>query len=137
MKVTIFTDGGARGNPGKAAAAVVVKDESGQIIYRKGKYLGISTNNEAEYQGVILSTEWLLEQKEFEITHIQWKLDSKLVVEQLNRTWKIKEARLAALAQIIWSGLAQVQAQYSFGHVPRAENKDADALVNATLDQVG
>ncbi len=134
MKLKIFTDGGARGNPGPAAVGVVVfKDE--KIIHSDSLYLGVATNNEAEYQGFLHSVRWVVEQKS-ELEQVSWYLDSKLVVEQLNKKWKIKEPRLQVYAQEIWKLLSTVSCSYSISHVGRAQNAEADALVNQALDAV-
>lgn len=130
----IHTDGGARGNPGPAAAGVVVFHDS-QVIAQAGKYLGNQTNNEAEYQAVLLALTLLPELLATHHPHqVIWKLDSMLVVQQLNRGWKIKEDRLRQLAQQIWQQLAQHQTPSTFTYVPRAQNAVADAVVNQTLD---
>jgi ribonuclease HI len=134
----VFTDGGSRANPGPAASAFCVFDEKGTLLHTQGRFLGTATNNEAEYDGFLTSLEWLLnvqQQTNAEAPReIVWKLDSKLVVEQLNRRWKIKEARLAAHAQHIWQLLKTLTIPWSITHVLRAENAAADAEVNRVLD---
>jgi len=133
-KIFINTDGGSRGNPGMAGVGVSVSDEQGEILHEECRFLGVRTNNEAEYQAVIDSLEWLLK-SELKPTVITWRLDSMLVVEQLNRHWKIKEARLQELANTCWKLLAQVKANCSFTYIPRAENARADSLANQAMDQ--
>lgn len=134
MNVTIFTDGGSRGNPGAAAIGVVVKDGE-NTLFEMGKTIGVATNNDAEYQAFLASLNWLSQQNEFQITRVTWKLDSKLVVEQLNRHWKIKEPRIQTYAQECWKKLQSLPFSYSINHVLRHENKRADFLVNQALDQ--
>lgn len=135
MEITIFTDGGSRGNPGLAGIGVVVMHGS-KIIFEQGKTIGIATNNDAEYQAFLLSLKWLLKEKAVQgITQITWKLDSKLVVEQLNRKWKIKEPRIREYAQKCWQILAELSVPFKIQHVLREENKHADMLVNQALDQ--
>lgn len=135
MELQIFTDGGSRGNPGPAAIGVVVKNQENQVVYELGKTIGIGTNNEAEYQAFIQSLEWLTSlEAQSSITKIIWKLDSKLVVEQLNKHWKIKEPRMLAYAQSCWKQLSTLLCSYSITHIPREENAAADALVNQALD---
>ena len=137
MTVKIFTDGGSRGNPGNAACGFVVFGSSADPIYSQGDFLGVGTNNEAEYQGFAKSLDWLLSTKDLDLTQatqIIWHLDSKLVVEQLLKRWKIKEPRLQEFATQIWLKLAQLPCEYSLTHVPRAQNALADAVVNKTLD---
>lgn len=135
MNVIIHTDGGARGNPGPAGIGVFVTDDQGNQVFAEGKYLGVSTNNEAEYSAFDASLDWLLRYvQEHNIEKTVWKLDSMLVVEQLNKKWKIKEPRLHVFAQKIWQKLAQLPCAYSITHVRREENKEADLLVNQALD---
>lgn len=133
--LTLFTDGGARGNPGPAACGVYVVDQTGEVVFQTGKVIGESTNNEAEYQAFLLSLEWLGEYvSDHTLTSVEWKLDSMLVVKQLLREWKLKEARMAALATECWARLAKLPFSYRITHVPRELNRHADALVNAALD---
>lgn len=136
MQLVVFTDGGSRGNPGKAACAFVAQSNDA-TVHQEAKALGVMTNNEAEYHGFLLSLEWLKKsgtnQPDLSIV---WKLDSKLVVEQLNRRWKIKEPRMRALADECWLVLASLPHPFTITHVPREENAFADALLNQTLDQL-
>ena len=133
-KIFINTDGGSRGNPGHAGVGVSVSNEKGEILHEECRYLGVRTNNEAEYQAVIDSLNWLLNSK-ISITDITWRLDSMLVVEQLSRRWKIKEARLRELAETCWALLSQLGVKHNFMYVPRAENARADLLANQAMDQ--
>ena len=136
MTLTINTDGGSRGNPGQAAIGVVIFQD-GKVITDLKKAIGVATNNEAEYQAVLFSLEWLADNvSDLSPTTIIWKLDSKLVVEQLLKNWKIKEPRMKDLAERCWTALATLPCSYTFQHVPRAENKEADALVNQALDAI-
>lgn len=131
----IFTDGGSRGNPGPAAVGVFVSDEAGTVVYEQASYLGISTNNEAEYEAFLASLKWLQAlTPDRRPNKVIWQLDSKLVVEQLNRNWKIKEDRLRQKAQNCWQLLEMLAIPYSIVHVVREKNKDADRLVNQALD---
>lgn len=95
----IFTDGGARGNPGPAAAGFLIKDEKGKTLIEKGEYLGEATNNVAEYQGAIKALEWLVANQEVIAgrERIDFFLDSQLVVNQLNGIFKVKNAGLRSL----------------------------------------
>ncbi len=135
MILTIHTDGGSRGNPGKAAYGVVVLKNS-EVIAEIKQTIGVATNNEAEYSAFFASLEWVFTQENrSEFEKIEWKLDSKLVIEQLNKKWKIKEPRMLQLASKCWSLLAQLPCPYSISYVPRAENAAADSLVNQALDE--
>lgn len=134
--LTIFTDGGSRGNPGAAAVGVTVQDQTGAIVWETGQTIGVGTNNEAEYLAIKTSLEWLQTwDQTASLLSITWKLDSKLVVEQLSRRWKIKEPRMLVFAQQCWQLFDQLPCPYTLVHIPREQNKRADALVNQALDQ--
>lgn len=142
-EVQLFTDGGSRGNPGPAAIGVYaqLKTEAGEVPLPEltsNFYLGTSTNNEAEYEAFLKSAIAVAEYvKNHQVDFIRWRLDSKLVVEQLNKNWKIKEDRLRLKAQEIWQILNTLAVPYSIAHVPREQNKEADRLVNEALDAQG
>lgn len=138
MILRIFTDGGARGNPGPAGIGVHIEDAQGSTRFDIGIAIGVATNNEAEYQAFLEALRWLGEhvdalKNEGEVT-LQFLLDSKLVVEQLSKRWKIKEPRMLVLAQRCWTILGQLNVPYSISHIPREQNAQADALVNQALD---
>lgn len=130
----INTDGGSRGNPGKSACAFVVVDESANLVFQQGLFLGIKTNNEAEYLGVLSSLKWL-KTASFLPSQLVYRLDSKLVVEQLSGRWKIKDARMKILCQECLALLKELALPVEFIHVPREDNVLADALVNQVLDE--
>lgn len=137
MELLIFTDGGSRGNPGPSAiGGVVYKDrKDGDVAYEFSTFLGTGTNNEAEYTALLESIKWVTSQVEsLSLTNCTWHLDSKLVVEQINKNWKIKEPRMRVFAQQCWDLLSSMQCSYKVVYVPRAENAAADALVNQALD---
>ena len=131
MSVVIYTDGGARGNPGPAGAGVVIRNNS-TVIAQIKKYLGpVQTNNWAEYEAVVLA---LTKAKEIGLTgDIDFRLDSKLVVEQLLGNWKIKEPTLKPQVAKVRALLADF-GTVDFTYVPREENKEADRLVNEAID---
>jgi len=129
-KLKIYTDGGARGNPGPAACAAVLKDPSGRIVSRQSQYLNRTTNNQAEYRGVLLGLNLA---KKFGAQEIDFYLDSQLVVNQLNLEYKVKDLALQSVFVKIWNlglGFKKIR----FHHIPREENKEADQLVNQELD---
>lgn len=132
MAISIYTDGGARGNPGKAAAAYVAFNE-GKLIKKGAKFLGIKTNNEAEYEAVILALEWLTS-NETE-TEVFFHLDSELVVNQVTGEYKVKSPHLKDLLTKVQALLKKKDFKYSFKSIARAKNAVADALVNETLDE--
>lgn len=130
MKLTTFTDGGARNNPGPAALGVVIKDEAGNVVAAYGEYLGHQTNNYAEYMAIISA---LKKAKELGATEVECIADSKLVVEQLNRRWKVKEPTLQKLFVEAWNAIQKFQ-KVHIKHTLRAGNTEADAEVNKVLD---
>ena len=131
MKLTINTDGGARGNPGPAGIGVVIKDQSGKILKEYGKYIGERTNNEAEYEAVISALE---SAKEFEPRMIEFRLDSELVNRQINGIYKVKEKRMQELYMKVRDLLIHFK-NINFFHVPREQNREADRLVNEAIDK--
>jgi len=133
-KIIVFTDGGSRGNPGPAGIGVYITDEFGQEIYREHKFLGIKTNNESEYLALNLALNYLKKELKKSIALV-FKLDSKLVVEQMNKNWQIKEDRLRTLAEENWKLLSSLpHSTCEIKHIPRAENKVADMLANQAMD---
>lgn len=127
------TDGGARGNPGPAAIGVVLENEQGKVVREFGCYLGEATNNQAEYQALLAG---LGEAKKLGATEVRCYLDSELVVKQLKQEYKVKDKELAPLFVRVWN-LAQHFKNVSYRHVPREQNRRADALVNSALDEHG
>lgn len=130
-KIIIYTDGGSRGNPGKSAIGVVIKDRT------YSKYLGIKTNNEAEYEAIIFALKkikQILGNKKSKEMELEIRFDSKLVANQLNGNYKIKEQRLYPLFIEIWN-LKQDFKKVEFKNISRQENKLADKLVNLELNK--
>lgn len=126
----LFTDGGARGNPGPAGAGVVLKDEEGNVVVSLGKYLNRCTNNEAEYSALLLGLETALENQ---VESVECYLDSELVVKQLNGEYKVKNARLSPL----YNKAKVMEKQFdsiNYIHVKRDKNAEADFLVNQAID---
>jgi len=131
-KLIIYTDGGARGNPGPAAVGVVIYNEQNELVNKFSKFINQTTNNQAEYQAIIYALEIA---KRLKAEIIDFYLDSELVVQQLNRKFKIKDKGLASLFIKIWN-YSQSFKQVAFHHIPREKNKEADRLVNQILDQI-
>lgn len=130
MKVIIYTDGGSRGNPGPAATGIVIKDHHQNIVASYGEYLGIQTNNYAEYKAIISA---LHKAKILGATSVECLADSKLVIEQLSGHWKVKEPSIQKLFLEAWNALHQFES-YSLKHIMREKNTEADSEVNKTLD---
>ncbi len=136
MKLIIHTDGGARGNPGPAAVGVVIQQEE-KILAQFGKRIGKTTNNVAEYTGVIEALTWLKENPMNQLTDqpiIQFFLDSNLVVNQLNGTFKIKDTNLRLLLSKIRTLEQEINGEIYYTYIPREQNTQADLLVNGALD---
>lgn len=128
----IYCDGGARGNPGPAASAFVVVNNKGEIIFKKGKYLGVATNNVAEYFGVLLALEWVFKNNITMPTTLI--LDSQLIVNQLNGIYKIRDKKLIHLSQKVKEKERTLPVKIFYRLVPRRQNQTADFLVNKILD---
>lgn len=134
MKITqvkLFTDGGARGNPGPAGVGAVITDMDGKLIAAKKKFLGVATNNQAEYQALLLG---LVEAKKIGAREVECYLDSELTVKQMRREYKVKNPGLASLFVKVWNLLPDFK-KVSFHHVPREKNKLADQLANEAMDE--
>lgn len=128
-KVTIHTDGGARGNPGPAGIGVVLEYEGKKLTFKK--YIGPATNNQAEYQAVILG---LQVAKEIGAVEVDVFLDSELVQQQLSGRYKVKNAELGVLFVKAWN-LSMAFKKVKYTHIYREDNKLADKLVNQAIDE--
>lgn len=130
-KIVVYADGGSRGNPGPAAIGVVV----GTREY--GEYLGRQTNNQAEYYALIFALKKLKQlvgKKRARETEVEIRMDSELVTKQMNGRYKIIEPELQPLFLEVWNLKIDFK-RIDFVHVPRGENKGADAVVNRILDE--
>jgi ribonuclease HI len=134
-QIFVFTDGGARGNPGPAAIGIVIKDERGKVLAQFGKSIGKTTNNVAEYQAVIEALKWIKNSIQYSVSSIQVFLDSKLIVNQLNGYYKIKNGNLRNLIIEVRKLEREVGGNISYKLIPRGRNRLADFLVNQTLDR--
>jgi probable phosphoglycerate mutase len=134
MDLVIYTDGASRGNPGEASYGYIIYARGGEILRQEGKVLGITTNNVAEYTGVLAAYQYIAKKwaKE-DLLKIELRADSRLVIEQLAGRFKIKSPHLLE----IFKKIKQIEAQLgviTYKHVPRAENFIADRLANQALD---
>lgn len=134
MQLFVFCDGGARGNPGPAAIGFVVKGDSGKIFKKCGKFIGRSTNNVAEYQAVIEALKWIKASIQHPVSNLQFFLDSRLVVNQLNGLFKIKDNKLRQLIVKVRQLEQEAGGNVSYHLIERSKNQEADQLVNETLD---
>lgn len=138
MQYTLYADGGARGNPGPAGAGAVVFDAIGKRVVEVSDYLGEATNNVAEYEAVLRGLKALLDL--FGDTHLKEaqvavRMDSKLVIEQMKGSYRVKHPNLIPRHLEIKNLLARHFGVVSFEHVPREKNKDADELANRAMDK--
>ena len=130
MKVVVHVDGGARGNPGPAAAAAVVSAPDGSVLDTASELLGETTNNVAEYRGLLLGLE---RARALGATAVDVFNDSELVAHQVNGRYKVKHPDMRPLHAAAIQALARFD-RWSIRSVPRAQNAAADALVNQALD---
>jgi ribonuclease HI len=131
MDATLFADGGSRGNPGPAASGAVLLDPGGELVEEIGAYLGVATNNVAEWTALVLGLEAAAKRG---IRRLAVRLDSELVVKQLSGEYRVKHAGLQPYyrrARQLIRGFTEVDVR----HIPRKENALADRLVNRVLDQ--
>ncbi len=129
--LVIYTDGGARGNPGPAGAGVAIMSPKGEVIATHKKYLGEATNNVAEYSAVVLALE---KAKELGPETIDFYLDSELIVKQIKGEYKVKNVALGKLFVKVYN-LKHNFKKVTFSHVRREKNKLADKLVNDAIDE--
>lgn len=130
QRLVLRTDGASRGNPGPAAAGVVVETEAGQDVARGRRFLGRMTNNQAEYRALILGLTAIARYQPSSVTVC---MDSELVVRQINGDYRVKDETLRPLFETVLA-LARALPEVRFVHVPRAQNRLADQLANEALD---
>jgi ribonuclease HI len=130
VKLVVHVDGGARGNPGPAAAAAVLSTPDGDVLDEAHELLGVVTNNVAEYRGLLLG---LRRARELGADEVEVVNDSELVARQINGQYKVKHADMKPLHAEATQALAAFR-RWSVRSVPRAQNAAADALVNQALD---
>lgn len=138
MHFTLYADGGSRGNPGPAGAGAVVFDQSGKRVLEVAEYLGVATNNIAEYEAVLRGLTMLRDlypEGYFATFPVSVKMDSKLVIEQLKGAYKVKHPNLIPRYLELKNLIARSFPNIEYIHVPRAQNADADALANQAMDK--
>jgi ribonuclease HI len=134
-KVIVYTDGGARGNPGPAGIGVVIQDEAGKTLHESSAYIGETTNNVAEYEALIRALEDLqMFGDKLREMQVEIRMDSELVVRQMSGVYKVKEPTL----KVLFGKAAAIKMErvpnLLFTHVRREKNKRADELVNQAID---
>ncbi len=130
MKVVVHVDGGARGNPGPAAAGAVISTPEGDVLDEASEAIGVATNNVAEYRGLLLG---LGRARELGAGEVEVVNDSELVQKQVNGLYKVKHPDMKPLHAAAMQALQDFE-RWTMRSVPRAQNADADALVNQALD---
>jgi ribonuclease HI len=130
VRVVVHVDGGARGNPGPAAAAAVLSTPAGEVLDGAHERLGVATNNVAEYRGLLLG---LARARELGADEVEVVNDSELVAKQVNGQYKVKHPDMRPLYEQALKALGAFE-RWSIRSVPRAQNAQADALVNEALD---
>jgi ribonuclease HI len=128
----LFTDGGARGNPGPSACACVIYTDSNEVLDMNGKYLDTSTNNFAEYSGLLIGLDLALKN---DIEELSCFLDSELVVKQIKGLYKVSNPEMKKLYNKVMEKVSKFK-KIDFNHIERSKNKFADKLVNIILDAV-
>jgi ribonuclease HI len=133
----VYTDGASRGNPGLSGAGIVILDESGNIISEEKQFLGVMTNNAAEYSALILSLEAIrkLKHKETQIPAVRFYSDSQLMVNQITGKFKVKDLQLSKFHKEFLTTVKKMNLEFSAIHIPRNENKLADKLANKAIDE--
>jgi ribonuclease HI len=133
VRARLFTDGGARGNPGPAAYAYVLEDEDGTVLAAKAETIGVATNNVAEYGGLVAGLEKAIE---LGLTGVEVVSDSELMVKQMRGEYRVKNEALRELSMRA-GRLARQLGKVEYRHVRREQNELADRLVNEALDAGG
>ena len=131
MTAQLFTDGGARGNPGPAAYGFVIEADDGTVLASKGEAIGVATNNVAEYSGLIAGLQQAIE---LGLTELEVVSDSELMVKQMRGEYRVRNDALRGLS-VEAGRLARELGRVEYRHVKRAHNELADALVNEALDE--
>ena len=130
MKVVVHVDGGARGNPGPAAAGAVISTPDGSVLDEAAEAIGSATNNVAEYRGLLLG---LQRARDLGASEVEVVNDSELVARQVSGRYKVKHPDMKPLHAAAMQALSNFE-RWSIRSVPRAQNAEADALVNQALD---
>ena len=136
QKVVIYTDGGARGNPGPAGAGAVVYSGKKKVA-DVSEFLGIRTNNWAEYEALILALEAAREALGSPVGEVAVRMDSELIIRQMNGQYKVKHPDLKEKYQRVKRLITESFPGITFSHVPREKNKEADKLANDAMDRGG
>jgi len=130
-RAILYADGACRGNPGPAGSGAALLNEEGDVVAETTRHLGHGTNNVAEYTALIIGLE---EARRHDVEELEVRMDSKLVVEQMNGRWKVRDPKLRPLATQAGALLARFP-KWRIRHIPREQNAVADALANRAIDE--
>jgi ribonuclease HI len=130
-ELVIYTDGACRGNPGEGGAGVVFEDGEGKEVTTIQRYLGLVTNNVAEYRALLIALEVA---QEFNAKRIRLFLDSELVVKQIKGEYRVKNSNIKPLYEVVKAAISAFE-EVQITHIPRDKNKRADLLANAAIDE--
>ncbi len=131
MTIVAYTDGASRGNPGESGIGVILKDEAGTILFQASGYIGVATNNVAEYQALLVC---LKKARELRCTKLVVHSDSELMVRQLSGKYRVKDKKLQSYFREAHSLLKDSPFTFEIVHVAREGNRDADDLANQGID---
>ncbi len=135
MNITVYTDGGSRGNPGHSGYGLVIYSDSQKILFQESKYLGIKTNNEAEYSGLIGALDWLSKNQDSKFSKINFYSDSQLMIRQIQGKYKVKAPNLKPFFQKAQELINSIKIPIIFQDVRRDLNQLADELANQAMDR--
>ncbi len=135
MNITVYTDGGSRGNPGHSGYGLVIYNDSQKILFQESKYLGIKTNNEAEYSGLIGALDWLNKNQDTKISKVNFYSDSQLMIRQIQGKYKVKALNLKPFFTKAQELISSIKIPIIFQDVRRDFNKLADELANQAMDK--
>lgn len=137
-KYIIYTDGGSRGNPGVAGAGAIILDEQENVLKKVSRFIGMQTNNFAEYEAIILALETLkkiVPEKKRKDVSIELRMDSELIQRQLTNEYQIKVENLFGQYIKVHNMMVKDFPNIKFVHVRREQNKEADRLANEAMDK--
>ena len=136
MQIDVYTDGGSRGNPGHSGYGLVIYDDNKKILFKESKYIGIKTNNEAEYAGLTGALNWIKDnQNSQDFSQINFHADSQLMIRQFQGLYKVKAPNLIPLFRQAKEIINQISAPIIFKDVRRESNELADELANCAMDR--
>lgn len=136
MNINVYTDGGSRGNPGHSGYGLVIYDDNQKVLFQESKYLGIKTNNEAEYSGLIGALNWINNnQDSLKISQINFHADSQLMIRQMQKKYKVRAPNLIPIFNQAQDLINLISLPIIFKDIRRDFNKLADQLANEAMDR--